>query len=96
MALFKISAIFFYDGHQLKPNLKEGRTKMNTTYRNVVDIRTYTLVTIQGETQLACFTQKRWEIDATCESINDLLRAGLVCEDSINGWIERRAPQKEG
>ena len=70
---------------------------MNVTYtKNAVDIRKYTLVTIQGETQLACFTQGHWEIDATCESINDLLRAGLVCEDSINGWIERRVFRTTG
>jgi len=70
---------------------------MNVTpITNAVDIRKYTLVTIQGETQLACYTQDHWEIDATCESINDLLRAGLVCEDSINGWIERRVLRRSG
>ena len=67
---------------------------MNVTpITNTVDIRTYMLVTISGETQLAVYTQERWEIDATCDSINELLSAGLVCEDSINGWIERRARQ---
>jgi len=67
---------------------------MNVTpITNTVDIRTYMLVTISGETQLAVYTQERWEIDATCDSINELLSAGLVCEDSINGWIERRTRQ---
>lgn len=56
----------------------------------IVDIRKYALVNIQGTTQLACFTQGAWTIDATCQTINDMLRAGLVCEDSINGWIQRR------
>jgi hypothetical protein len=56
----------------------------------VVDIRRYSLVTIEGETQLAVYTQGRWTIDATCESINDLLQHGLLSEDSIQGWIEKR------
>lgn len=60
------------------------------TESNVVDIRRYTVVTIEGTTQLACYTQGRWAIDATCETINQLLRDGLVSVDSIQGWIERR------
>jgi hypothetical protein len=60
----------------------------------VVDIRRYSLVTIEGETQLAVFTQGKWTIDATCESINDLLSHGLLSEDSIQGWIEKRVLRK--
>tara|TARA_B110000211_G_scaffold188415_1_gene214292 strand:- start:81 stop:296 length:216 start_codon:yes stop_codon:yes gene_type:complete len=61
-----------------------------------VEIRTYALVTSQGETKLACYAQNKWVIDNTCESINELLQAGLICEDSINGWIERRLIGKNG
>jgi hypothetical protein len=60
------------------------------TESNIVDIRRYTVVTIEGTVQLACYTQGRWAIDATCETINQLLRDGLVSIDSIQGWIERR------
>ncbi len=61
-----------------------------TDESNVVDIRRYTVVTVEGVTQLACYTQGRWAIDATCETINQLLQDGLVSVDSIQGWIERR------
>jgi hypothetical protein len=59
-----------------------------------VEIRTYALVTSEGETKLACYAHDKWVIDNTCESVNELLRAGLVCEESINGWIERRITGK--
>lgn len=65
-----------------------------TSITKVTTLRRYALVAIKGKTQLACFTEDGWEIDATCESINDLLTSGLVSEDAITGWIERRALKK--
>ena len=61
-----------------------------------VEIRTYALVESEGETKLACYVHDKWIIDGTCQSINELLEAGLVCADSINGWIERRLIGKNG
>ena len=60
----------------------------------VVDIRRYSLVDINGDVQLAVYTQGAWTIDATCESINDLLNHGLLSEDAIQGWIEKRILRK--
>lgn len=60
----------------------------------VVDIRRYSLVDINGDTQLAVYTRGSWTIDATCESINDLLKHGLLSEDAIQGWIEKRILRK--
>lgn len=59
-------------------------------YTPSVDVRAYCLVEIKGHVQLAVHTRNGWTIDATCESINSLLRDGLVCPESIQGWIDRR------
>jgi len=49
--------------------------------------RRYALIEVKGITQLACFVNEEWIIDATCDSINEMLVNGLVCESSVNGWI---------
>lgn len=56
----------------------------------IVDIRKYALVEINGETLLACHSKGTWTIDSTCQSINLMLKTGVLREESVQGWVERR------
>ena len=56
---------------------------------NTTERRIYTLVKIQGKTQLAVKAGDHWEIDATCRSINELLEVGLISEEVALGWVHR-------
>jgi hypothetical protein len=52
--------------------------------------RRYALINVQKKRKLACQLNGEWIIDATCKSINEMLEAGLVCEDSVTGWISNQ------
>ena len=64
-----------------------GKLLVNTTPER------YALMQVKNQTKLACYINGEWIIDATCKSINDMLEMGLVCEESVNGWIETKANQ---
>lgn len=49
--------------------------------------RRYAMMKIKGVSQLACLVNGEWIIDATCKSINEMLEVGLVCEESVTGWL---------
>ena len=55
-----------------------------------LDFNIYQMVTINGKSRLAVKKNGRWEMDHTCRDINEMLDAGLVCEDSVLGWIDTR------
>ena len=52
--------------------------------------RAYSLMQINGKPGLACFLDGEWIIDATCKSLNEMLDLGVVCEDSVRGWISQQ------
>lgn len=49
----------------------------------------YTLVTIHGKLQLAIRRGRKWELDDTCRSINELLDYGLVNDEAVLMWIAK-------
>jgi hypothetical protein len=55
------------------------------------DQQCYVVVHINGETQLALWNKDHWELDDTCNSVNELVRAGLVSEDALQMWIRKSA-----
>lgn len=52
--------------------------------------RYYAVTRIQGETCIACHNGTHWEMDQTCDLINEMLRNGLINPEAIQGWIDRQ------
>jgi hypothetical protein len=52
--------------------------------------RRYSLMQINGKPGLACFVEGEWIIDETCRSLNEMLDSGIVCKESISGWISQQ------
>lgn len=76
---------------ELKENL-HYTSNLYTKRAEVIelDFNVYQMVTINGQSRLAVKKNGRWEMDHTCRDINEMLEAGLVCEDSVLGWIDTR------
>lgn len=53
-------------------------------------VQYYQVVRIEGEEQLAHWNGEQWEMDAICDSINEMLRYGLIDVGAIQGWIDTR------
>lgn len=68
--------------------------KKVTQMKSLVETRRYFMMDINGEDQLCVNVDGEWTQDATCVSINQMLRDGLVCKTSVVGWVERRYKQK--
>ncbi|BFT30385.1 hypothetical protein D210916BOD24_15610 [Alteromonas sp. D210916BOD_24] len=49
--------------------------------------RRYVFITIEGVRKLACYMNEEWIIDSTCKSINEMLEAGVVGEEAVQGWV---------
>ncbi|NVK02614.1 MAG: hypothetical protein HWE12_13790 [Oceanospirillaceae bacterium] len=56
----------------------------------VISISRYGLIEVDGVERLAIFKAGRWEIDKTCESINDLADRGLIGESTLRLWVTIR------
>ena len=54
---------------------------------NSITTRQYAVIDLRGARQLACKIDDEWIIDDTCRSINELMAQGVVCEESVQGWI---------
>jgi hypothetical protein len=76
---------------ELKENL-HYTSNLYTKRAEVIelDFNVYQMVTINGQSRLAVKKNGRWEMDHTCRDINEMLEAGLVCEESVLGWIDTR------
>ncbi|MGH1461226.1 MAG: hypothetical protein ACRBB6_04240 [Neptuniibacter sp.] len=54
---------------------------------NVVPLKVYRVIKVNGVERLACKVGKKWVYDATCNSINEMLDNKLVNVDVVSGWI---------
>lgn len=52
--------------------------------------RYYAVTEIQGETCIACHNGVQWEMDDTCNLVNEMLRNGLINPQALQGWIDRK------
>lgn len=59
---------------------------------NVIQFRTYELVTQFGTTQVAYLEKGEWKQDSTTKSINELLQSGLLDEESLAPWLAAQLP----
>ncbi|GGO80073.1 hypothetical protein GCM10011348_15950 [Marinobacterium nitratireducens] len=50
----------------------------------------YQVVTIQGEQCLSHWNGEHWEMDATCDAVNEMLCIGMLDVYAIQGWIDQR------
>ena len=57
---------------------------------NVIEFKVYKIIMINQQERLACRVGKKWVMDRTCESINDMLDNGLITTKTITGWIEAK------
>ena len=76
---------------EMKDNLLYTSNLYNSPAEVIdLDFNVYQMVTINGQSRLAVKKNGRWEMDHTCKDINEMLEAGLVCEESVLGWIDTR------
>lgn len=59
------------------------------------DFYTYQMVIIEGKAQVAARVNGKWQMTDTCRDINEMLDAGLVCEDTVQGWIDVKKRNKK-
>lgn len=60
---------------------------------NVVNIRYYHLITVKGKLQLATKVGEKWEFDASCNTINEMLDNGLIDPSAAQGWANQQTYQ---
>ena len=49
--------------------------------------KVYQLIKLDGKTRLGCRIGNEWKLDATCQSINEMLENRLIAISTVTGWI---------
>lgn len=54
---------------------------------NVVPMKVYQIIKVNGVERLACRIGSKWVYDATCDSLNEMLDNRLISTNVVRGWI---------
>jgi hypothetical protein len=54
----------------------------------VINLRVYQIVEINGKTQVACRSGTKWTMDITCKSINEMLDENLIDEPTVTSMLQ--------
>ncbi|GGO80070.1 hypothetical protein GCM10011348_15940 [Marinobacterium nitratireducens] len=86
------------DSLSLSTNSEEAEPEAEAEVETAVDplqlLQFYQIVKIQGEECLAHWNGEHWEMDATCDSLNEMLRTGLIDLRAVQNWIDKKQTQQ--